>query len=97
MTSYPSNDDQKRNDESGDLLYIISQVSFVAQKRNKLMPHGKLTIELPTQIPIVSSILPFIAIHTDVTCSAAFAYQKESRHVSGRERKTTKRTHHYWQ
>lgn len=32
-----------------------------------------LTIELPTQIPIVSSILFFIAIHTEVTCSAAFA------------------------
>ena len=30
-------------------------------------------MELPTQIPMVSSILFFIAIHTDVTCSAAFA------------------------
>jgi len=32
-----------------------------------------LTMELPTHIPIVSSILPFIAIHIAVTCSAAFA------------------------
>lgn len=31
-------------------------------------------MELPTQIPMVNSVLPFIAIHTDVTCSAAFAY-----------------------
>lgn len=31
------------------------------------------TIELPTQIPMVSSILSFIAIHTEVTCSAALA------------------------
>lgn len=37
-------------------------------------PCNTLTIELPTQIPIVSSILFFIAIQTDVTCSAAFAY-----------------------
>ena len=32
-----------------------------------------LTIELPTQMVIVSSIRFFIAIHTEVTCSAAFA------------------------
>lgn len=46
-----------------------------------------LTIELPTQMPMVSSILFFIAIHTEVTCSAAFAcgwtmfrqYSKEHR------------------
>ena len=31
-------------------------------------------MELPTQIPMVSSILFFIAIQTDVTCSAAFAW-----------------------
>ena len=29
------------------------------------------TIELPTQIPMVNSILSFIAIQTEVTCSAA--------------------------
>lgn len=34
---------------------------------------GKRTIELPTQIPMVNSILPFIAIQTEVTCSAALA------------------------
>ena len=28
----------------------------------------------PTQMPMVSSILFFIAIHTEVTCSAALAY-----------------------
>jgi len=33
----------------------------------------ELTIELPTQIPMVSSILFFIAIHIEVTCSAALA------------------------
>ena len=37
-----------------------------------------LTIELPTQMPMVSSILFFIAIHTEVTCSAAFAYKWRS-------------------
>jgi len=37
------------------------------------MTNAAIWIELPTQIPIVSSILPFIAIQTDVTCSAAFA------------------------
>ena len=31
------------------------------------------TIELPTQIPMVSSILFFMAIQTAVTCSAALA------------------------
>ena len=31
----------------------------------------KRTIELPTQIPMVSSILSFIAIQMEVTCSAA--------------------------
>jgi len=31
------------------------------------------TIELPTQMPIVSSVLFFSAIHTLVTCSAALA------------------------
>jgi hypothetical protein len=35
---------------------------------------GERTIELPRQIPIVSSIFPFTAIQTLVTCSAAFAY-----------------------
>ena len=33
------------------------------------------TIELPTQMPIVSSILFFIAIHTEVTYSTVFAWQ----------------------
>ena len=33
----------------------------------------KRTIELPTQIPIVNSILFFMAIQIDVTCSAALA------------------------
>jgi len=33
----------------------------------------KRTIELPTQIPMVNSILFFIAIQMEVTCSAALA------------------------
>jgi len=38
----------------------------------------------------VSSILPFIAIHTEVTCSAAFAYPKEiSEHPECEKRKLT--------
>lgn len=51
----------------------------------------ELTIELPTQTPIVSSILPFIAIQTAVTCSAALAYDKYERrwkHAASRIRTT---------
>jgi hypothetical protein len=33
------------------------------------------TIELPTQMPRLSCILSFIAIHTEVTYSAAFVGQ----------------------
>jgi hypothetical protein len=32
-------------------------------------------MELPTQMPMVSSILPFMAIQTAVTCSAALAFK----------------------
>jgi hypothetical protein len=59
------------------------------------------TIELPTQIPIVSSILSFIAIHTDVTCSAALACTTSQvkvpkgsvghTHDDGKENKTDER------
>jgi hypothetical protein len=35
-----------------------------------------LTIELPTQMVMVSSYLFFIAIQTEVTCSAAFPYRR---------------------
>jgi len=35
--------------------------------------NGEHTIELPTQMLIVSSILFFIAIQIEVACSAAFA------------------------
>ena len=37
------------------------------------MTNAAIWIDEPTQIPIVSSILFFIAIQTEVTCSAAFA------------------------
>ena len=47
--------------------------SWVSRSQRKEGIHR--TIELPTQMPIVSSILFFMAIHTDVTCSAAFAYR----------------------
>ena len=59
------------------------------------------TIELPTQIPIVSSILSFIAIHTEVTCSAALACTPSQvkvpkgsvshTHDDGKENKTDER------
>ena len=59
------------------------------------------TIELPTHMPIVSSILFFMAIHTDVTCSAAFAYRSpmgsalekegKSTHNNGQKNETNKR------
>lgn len=43
----------------------------IGEQRSSKGMNGKRTIELPTQIPMVNSILFFIAIQTEVTCSAA--------------------------
>ena len=77
---HPANNHQKRHNESSNLLQpekgktpdLISTPHTTADWGPQ-RPQTRLTIELPTQIPIVSSILFFIAIQTEVTCSAAFA------------------------
>lgn len=68
----PANHHEEWHDEGGDLLtqIPIGMMSTESERTRKWMLR---TIELPTQMPIVSSILSFIAIHTEVTCSAAFA------------------------
>jgi hypothetical protein len=67
---HPSNDDQERNNESRDLLTREVVVSTQPQ----LNEWVTLTIDEPTQMVIVSSILFFMAIQIEVTCSAALAY-----------------------
>ena len=56
--------------------FAVAKSSGVSRRRTREKKIHR-TIELPTQMPIVSSILFFMAIHTDVTCSAAFAYRRQ--------------------
>lgn len=69
--SHPANDHEEWYDKGGDLLTQIRR-GLVKSPRKYVMWMLR-TIELPTQMPMVSSILFFMAIHTEVTCSAAFA------------------------
>ena len=95
--SHPPNYHEEGYDKGGDLLTQYVGV-LVNAKKKKWMYR---TIELPTQIPIVSSILSFIAIHTEVTCSAALACTTSQvkvpkgsvghTHDDGKENKTDER------
>lgn len=95
--SHPPNYHEQGHDKGGDLL-----TQSVGVLVNAKRPSGcTRTIELPTQIPIVSSILSFIAIHTEVTCSAALACTTSQgqvpkgsmghTHDNGKENKTDER------
>jgi hypothetical protein len=65
----PANHHEEWHDEGGDLLTQTQRGLAYSQKRKWMLR----TIELPTQTPIASSILSFIAMHTEVTSSPAFA------------------------
>ena len=68
MTGNPPDDDHQGYDESSDLLSRTISSYIATERRGKAR-----TIDDPTQMVIVNSILFFIAIQTDVTCSAALA------------------------
>lgn len=46
-------------------------MDYTDERRSRGRVNKERTIELPTQIPMVNSILSFIAIQMEVTCSAA--------------------------
>lgn len=64
----PSDNNHQREDKDGNLL---------KNRNDKLKLNAgditRLTMELPTQIPMVSSIRFLAAITTEVACSAALA------------------------
>ncbi len=74
MVGDPADDHKQRHDERGNLLSRIAALARSSCAKAIGRKPKKLTIELPTQMPMVSSILFFMAIHTEVTCSAAFAW-----------------------
>ena len=93
MVGDPADDHQQRHNERGNLLTGNPPLASSWDAKVETENQKQLTIELPTQMVIVSSILPFIAIHTDVMCSAAFAWFdlsiRDGLHRSHENRRTT--------